>query len=331
MTPSARITVNGQPVAAAFWTRLIRLEITDNAGEEADKITVELADGEPFFEIPEKGAIISAALGSAQAGHVSKGLFTVDDVEVQCLPYKLVISGSSADLRKEMKEPRERHWDGKTLGDVVKDIAAAHGLTPAITGRLSGVRFPGNWLGQQDESDINLLRRLAERHGAAFTVKDGRLVFADGATGMSASGAAMGRLVVRPNMILRDSCRFRFTDRGRHKKVVAYTDDRGKQTRKEVEVESDGAAGAVYRLPVPFGDEDEARSAAEAKAKDLETGADTAEATLLGDATIEAGAVMVFQGVRPGCDGIEWTLDPVVNVITKRNWTTRVSGKRKAG
>lgn len=330
MGPSAQITVNGQPVAAAFWSALIRLEITDNAGEEADKIVVELKDGDPFFEIPQKGAIISVSLGSAEKGFVNKGLFTVDDVEVPCLPYKLVVSGSSADLRKEMKQPRERNWDGKTLGDVVTEIAGTHGLSPSIAGRLASIRFPGNWLGQQDESDLNLLRRLAERHGAIFAVKDGRLVFADKATGLSAAGAAMGRLVVRPNMILRESCRFRFTERGRHKKVVAYTDDRGKQTRKEVEVESDGEAGAVYRLPIPFGDEDEAKSAAQAKAKDLETGADTAEVTIEGDATIEAGGVMVFQGVRPGCDGIEWTLDPVVNILTKQSWTTRLSGKRKA-
>lgn len=56
-----------------------------------------------------------------------------------------------------LKQHRSSHWDGKSVSDIVSDIAGRHGLTAAID-RAVGVHvYP--WFGQQDESDLHVLER----------------------------------------------------------------------------------------------------------------------------------------------------------------------------
>src|SRR5690606_28134074 len=122
MHPIIEMTVDGQPVAGAFYERLVSLTVTDKEGVSSDTFSAELNDGPPnFLALPRTGAIVEIRLGYREAGVSSVGTFTVDKVEAKCLPYGVTISGKAADLRNsKLKETQERHWDNKTLGDIVK-------------------------------------------------------------------------------------------------------------------------------------------------------------------------------------------------------------------
>lgn len=327
MNPMASLSVDGTPVTGAFWASLIELSITDHAGDEADEIQAHLHD-DPFFAIPRQGAVLKAALGYRETGLIDKGSYTADEIELECLPYAMHIRGRAADMREDLKTQRERHWDNKSLKDIVEDVAGAHGLKAQVAESLGAIRLP--WLGQQDESDINLLHRLARRYGGLFAVKGGNLVIAERGKGESTSGAALAPLVITRNMIVRGSCRVRFSDRERHKKVVAYTDDKGRQHRKEVEVESDGDAAAILRIPTPFGTEDEAKRAAKAKSRELDDGAATLSFTIEGNPSVIAGAPLRLAGVRPGVDEIDWTIETATDRFRKDRYITEIEAKRAA-
>lgn len=103
------------------------------AGMKSDTVDIELNDGPPnFLAIPRKGAIISVKMGFGD-DLVPKGVFTADKVNVDCLPYKMSISGKAADLRSgKLKERQERSWDKSKLGDILSQIASESGLTPAV-------------------------------------------------------------------------------------------------------------------------------------------------------------------------------------------------------
>ena len=45
-----------------------------------------------------------------------------------------------------------RHWDKKTVKDIVSDIAKDHGLTAKIDGKVGAHTY--EWFGQEEESDI---------------------------------------------------------------------------------------------------------------------------------------------------------------------------------
>lgn len=325
MQPRIEVTIDGNPVAGAFYERLVSLTVKDNADADADTVDMELNDGPPsFLAIPRKGAIIDVRLGYGAMR--SLGTFTADKVSCKCLPFGMSISGKSADLRgSKLKEKKERHWDKKKLKDVVGEIAKEAGLQPAIDPSIGDFEYP--WLAQQDEQGFQFLYRLAERHNALFNIKAGRLIFSAKGSGNSASGAFVGSVVVTPDKILEGSCSFESNDRTKYSKVVAYYQDSDKAKRVEIEATGDADGESVYRIPEPFSSVEEADKAAQSKAKALKSGEGTASVTVVGDTSICAGAPLLFQSVRPGLDGVPYVIDTVTHSYSKSGYTTQISAK----
>lgn len=326
MRPQIEVTIDGNPVAGAFYERLVSITVTDKDEADADTVDIELHDGPPsFLAIPRKGAIIDVRLGYGALR--SLGKFTVDKVSVKCLPYSMSISGKSADLRKtKLKEKKERHWDNKRLKDIVGEIAQESGLTPAIDAEIGEFEYP--WLAQQDEQGFQFLYRLAERHNALFNVKNGRLIFAKRGSGNSATGAFVGSVVVSPSVIVEGSCSFEANDRTKYSKVVAYYQDIDAAKRVEIEAEGDEDGDSVFRIPEPFASLEEADKAAQARAKDLKRGEGAASVTVIGDTAIAAGAPLIFAGVRPGLDGAPYIIDTATHTFIKgEGYRTQISAK----
>ncbi len=328
MHPRVYVTVDGKPVAGTFYERLVSITVTDKDGDSADTVDIELNDGPPdFLAIPRKGAIIDVQMGYVETGMRSLGQFTVDKVQLKILPYSMSISGKAADLRSgKLKQRMERHWDKKTLGDVVSQIASEAGLKPAVDPDLAKIDY--QWLGQQDETSIHFLRRLADRHGGLFSVKAGRLVFAKKGSGNAASGAFVGSVVVTPSMIRQGSCTVEANDRTKYSKVVAYYQDGDEAKRREIEADADADGDSVFRIPEAFASVDEADKAAQAKAKALKRGEGSGSVEVPGDTGICAGAPLLFQGVRPGVDGIPYVIDTATHKHTKSSgYTTGIAFK----
>lgn len=328
MHPVVEVTIDGKAVAGAFYERLVDLSVTDKEGVSADTFSVNLNDGPPdFLALPRTGAIAEIRLGYRATGVSSVGRFTVDKVEAKCLPYSLSVSGKAADLRGgKLKENQERHWDQKTLGDIVAEIAGEAGLRPTIDQAIANHRY--DWLAQQDESDLHFLERLARRHNALFSIKSGRLVFAERGSGNGAAGTFVGSVFVTPAIILQGSCSFEANDRTRYSKVVAYYQDRDNAERVEVEADADADGDSVFRIPEPFADPAEADKAAQAKAKDLERGKGSASVTVVGDTSIIAGAPLIFDGVRPGLDGVPYMIETVTHEYSKSaGFRTKIDAK----
>lgn len=324
--PQIEITIDGTPVAGGFYERLVSVTVTDNDGEEADTFEMELNDGSPaFLAIPRKGAVVDIRFGYGTMRSI--GRFTADKVTCKCLPFSMSVSGKSADLRSgKLKERQERSWDKKKVKDIVGEIASESGLTAAIDPDIGEHEY--SWFAQQDESNIHFLRRLAERHNALFNVKQGRLIFAAKGSGNSASGTFVGSVVVTPDKVVQGTCTFEANDRTKYNKVVAYYQDKDKAQRVEIEAEGDEEGDSVYRIPDPFSSVEEADEAAQSKAKALKRGEGSASVTVTGDTAIAAGAPLLFQGVRPGLDGVPYVIDTVRHSYTKKEgYRSAISAK----
>lgn len=325
MRPIVNVTVDGQPIAGNFDERLISLTVTQKEGIGADTFNIELNDGNPFLAIPRKGAVVQISIGYGSA--TSLGDFVVDKVSALCLPYKLKISGKSADLRSgKLKERQERNWDDKTLKDVIEEIAGENNLSASVDDAIGGFKY--EWLGQNDESNINFLRRLEERHNGLFHIKNNRLIFAERGSGNSASGAFMGTVNITPATITPGSCNFDMSDRAKHGKVIAYVQDRTKALREEIEETADEGSDSIYRLPDPYATKEEAEQAAKSKAKDLKRDGGGGSVDVIGNAAITAGAPLLFSGVRPGIDGVPYIIDTATHTYSKSaGYKTKVSAK----
>lgn len=327
MHPKVEITIDGQPVAGAFYERLISVSVTDKEGIESDTFDMELNDGPEvgFLALPRTGAKVDIRIGYGAAQ--SLGQFVVTKVSGKCIPYSLSISGKSEDLGgSKLKEKKDKHWDNKSVKDIVDDIAKDSGLSANVDSEVGAHTY--EYFAQQDESPIHVLRRLEQRHNGLFKVKDGQLIFSARGSGNSASGSFMGSCTIVPSMIIQGTCSFEANDRTKYSKVVAYHQDKGKAERVAVEAEGNSDGDAEYRIPEPFSSVEEADKAAQSKAKDLKRGEGSASVTVVGDPGITAGAPLLFSGVRPGLDGVPYIIDTATHTYSKGDgYKTQISAK----
>lgn len=221
MKPQCRITVDGKPVSGAFMERLISCEVTDKVGTTSDTVSIELHDFPPAI-IPKKGAIISVHMGYENPAFM--GTFTVDQISVAMFPHTMSISGKGTDLRKTMKEQKERSFDKKSIKDIATQIAGEHGLKPKIDASIGATVL--NWIGQNSESDLEFLERIASDNNGLFAIKDGNLVFADRGAGKNAGGQELPKVVVTPERLIVGSAKVTFSDRTEVDEVKAKYYDR---------------------------------------------------------------------------------------------------------
>ena len=326
-TPAAEVKVNGKPVASIFNERLLSLTIIDKEGVGSDTVEVDLNDGHPFAAIPKKGDQLEVSLGYAETGLLPFGLYTIDEPEVRCLPFGMTISGAGSNTRDQFKQSRSRHWDNKTVAEILQQIASENNLTPIIGADVSTHMYP--WIGQQDESDMHFVERLARKHGALFSVKDGKLIFAKRGSGQSASGKSLTKIILTPDQIVEGTCRVVFSHRKKVKKVKAKTRNRSEARTDGVEADSDAEGTADFTIKENFADEAEAKSAAKAKAESLKAETIRTTVSVFGDPTIRAGAPFTYADVRPEIDGIEFIIETATHKLDKSGYLTEIEAKLK--
>jgi phage protein D len=324
--PWFQVWADGADFTDAVQKGLITLTVTDVAGEESDTVSIAVAVGNNKIQPPRKGALIKVAMGWQDGPRAKMGTFTADTPKVAGFPTKVSITGRAADQRETLKQHRVQGWDDKTIGEIAEEIAGRNGLSPAVAGELASKRVP--FIAQSEESDQHFLRRLAARHGAIATVKEGRLIVVKRGAGKSAGGASVPPVViVGTGRIEAFSCTT--PDRPAFKSVVATWADRENARRPEVSVPA-GDTGCDYVIRQPFASGSEAKDAADAKAADLKRSTGSLSLTLIGDPTIRAEAPLSVSGLYPGADG-QWTIQKATHSISGDGFTTDIAADKGEG
>lgn len=312
--PRVLVDIDGVPVSGLFFERLVSLSITDREGIRSDTLEMTFNDAAPHFASPRRGAVATVTILAGSGGGFS-GAYVIDRVDHSCLPYTITVGGHSADLRSDMKTSKSRHWDDTSVKDIVTEIAGEYGLDPKISDAVSGHVYP--WIGQQDESDLNFLERVAKRHGALFTIKNGALLWLKRGAGETADGTSVAATVIIPTSIVEGSCRVSENDVDRFGKVKAFYQDRGSAKRQEVTVDGDVEADGEHVIREPFGSKAEAQAAAEAYAREMLRGLIKTSCAIVGRPGLMAGQPVTYLGVRPGVDGREFITEMVKHSYTK--------------
>lgn len=342
--PAYSLSVGGINITDLVNQRLISLNLTDNRGFEADTLDLALDDSDGELELPRKGAKLRVAIGWTDTGTVDKGSYVVDEVEHSGAPDQLTIRARSADLREGLTTKRDQSWHDTTLGQVVNDIAARSALQPAVSSSLASV--PIEHLDQTNESDANLLSRLAEWHGATATVKDDRLLFITAGSGKTASGKPLPAIsITRQDG---DRHRFAVADREAYTAVRAFYFDVRQAKRGEVQVNDQAAktlrerptkptdnqdppdpsvsdTGNTKTLRHTYATKDSALRAAHAAWARLQRGVATLTFTLAeGRPDLMPELPARVSGIKPQIDAIDWTLTKVMHSLTDSGYTTQV-------
>lgn len=227
-----KILVNGLDISEKIQTRLIRLNITDNRGIESDSVEIELSDHDGTLMIPPKGAELDVSIGWSNQGLVYKGKYKVKEREYSGVPDVLTIRGEAADLKATFKKKKERSFDNKTIADIINTVATEHQLKAMINDQLGQITLAHI---DQNESDANLITRIADEHDAIATVKNGHLLFMPKGEGKTITGLDLPMFFITRAM--GDSHRWADTDGADEVSgVTVYYYDNDKAKRQKVTV-----------------------------------------------------------------------------------------------
>lgn len=215
--PDYAITVDGVDKSGGIKKRLMSLTLTDNRGFEADQLDIELDDSDGQLVLPRRGAKIAVALGWQGSALIDKGVFTVDEIEHSGAPDKLTIRARSADFRETLNVRRDQSYHKTTIGGIIKIIAERNKLTPTLNKAMSDLAV--DHIDQTNESDGNLITRLARQYGAIAAVKNGNLLFIKQGQAKTASGKPIPVMTIIRS--LGDGHQFSMADRGAYTGVVA--------------------------------------------------------------------------------------------------------------
>ncbi|MCK0743553.1 phage late control D family protein [Chromohalobacter nigrandesensis] len=333
MKPTFRITANDEDITRQLRERFVSLKIRDESGADSDELTLVVSDHAPEdpLALPPTGAELEAFLGYDDDA-VSMGRYVVDSLEMSWPPNQLKIVAKAAPQAKSdsgegstrpmLQTKKTRSWDaGTLLGDMARSIAGEHDLDPAIQDVMASIALPH--VDQTDESDMNLLTRLARDYDGIAKPAGGALVIAKRAASMVAneSGESLPTVPVTPDMV--SSGRMKLAKRGNAGSVVARWRDTDAAATLEI---TEGEGEPVQRLQTIHPDEESARAAARAELRRGQRGEQTLNLTLPGDTRLMAEGRLALSDFREGADG-EWLITSVTHTLNDAGYQCQVKGE----
>ena len=316
-TPGFRIEANGGDITSLIADRLVSLRITDQAGQQSDSLEITLDDRDKRVPIANSGTWLRVWLGYSTGGRtpVYMGAFAVDEVELGMGPRSMVIKATASNTAPTLvKEQKTKSWHGKTLGDVVQEIAQRNNLVPVIKGELASVQIQHE--DQTNESDQSFLTRLAEKYRATIKPADGRLVVVP-------RGAAdnAGNVTIKQEEVT--NWRATLKNRGAYGAVKAKWLDRSVNKEKVITAGESGGALPAFEEKQLFKSEAEAQKAADSRLQSLRAGEVRISLQMPGRPDVNAEGLVTLTGFREYVDGT-WNVKSVTHDLGSGGYITTV-------
>jgi len=258
ITPDYKIVnkASGKDLTATLRPFIMSVSVTESADNQNDTLSITL-NGEGVNQFPVSGTQLEVFLGYQETGLVSFGVYKVDTKTLTGMPLTLSIKAGASDFTAPLKSQKTRVFDKKPLADILQTIALENSLELQMGASYQGMAV--DYLKQEQESDMNLITRLAKEHGANGTVKNGKLVFMEKAVPAKVQAISPADL---------KDFRMTWTDKPKYDRAIATWHDRNSNTPYE-EI-WDGMAfitdktGNLARVYRQFNTQTEARNAAKA-------------------------------------------------------------------
>lgn len=322
-TPMISIEVNGKEVAAGFYGRLIKATLTDQAGQESDKITFDLDDADNAIIVPPPKATIVVKLGFKETGLVPKGTF-----EMQPIAFKgdvdegetLTIQANAADLKRKLKGKGRESFSNKSVKEIADTIAGRNGMTVHVDPAIANFKF--DFRARIDVSEIDFLTTLGDELDAVVKPMGDKLVISKKGAASSVTGQALPQIRIEKS----DCESWEITPDGRveYGTVKAPWIDQKTGKRETTEAKT-GLEGPETVLRWPYPSKEIAEKAAMAEARRLTRQTGSGHFKLYGRPQAQAEAdVVAGKSFRKEIAGI-WRADSVEHVFDASGFITTVN------
>lgn len=174
-----KITYNGKDITADITQYLIDLSYTDNVTGVSDDLEIKLEDVDGKWQnewYPNKGALLNFTLGHQGGKVIQPNSLEIDEFELDLSKGSgdvVTIKAISGGINKALHTKRSHAHENKTLGEIVRTVAAKYNLT--VVGTIENIAI--GRVTQHREKDLTFLARLADEYGYSFSVKGSKLAF----------------------------------------------------------------------------------------------------------------------------------------------------------
>ena len=316
-TPVCIITANNKPLNTLISSRIISVTVTDNRANEADELSIVLDDSDGALELPKRGVKLNCKMGYLGEDIHDKGDFVVDETEWSGTPDLITVKASSANFKSKIKEAKSKSYHRKKFGEIASEVAKNHELTLVMTADLKAINLAH--VDQTNESDLNLLQRLAKQNGAEMAVKKDRLLIFKAGFAKTASGKVLPAIILTRN----DGDQFRYSEQDResdHTGVSASYQDTGKAKREKSIA---GEKGKVKHLKGTFANKEEAERASKAKMAEIKRQmAKFSITTAYGIPEISTESPVKLNGFKAEVDKLKWIVEKATHNYAKSGGLT---------
>ncbi|APR98627.1 contractile injection system protein, VgrG/Pvc8 family [Wolbachia endosymbiont of Folsomia candida] len=292
---------------------VVSIRLTDGSGIVDDVAEVCVNYIKEDIDVPKE---LKIALGYRETGVFPMGIYTVSEITVQSPPKTLLIKAHGTNLNTSLKKKVFREWHQITLENLVKEIAQKHGYKYKVAEEFKNVMILH--ASQTDESDINLLTRIAEEREAIAKPAGGFILFIPKGMAKSATGKALGTTTIRPQDTI--NWKVHFTIRDKYNSVVAkwHSYEKG-----EALSETAGSGEPIYAIQTIYPSAELALSAANAKLRQLKRKNESLNMTMPGNPRIFAEAKVNLIGFNQAVDG-EWVINRAEHILDSKGYQTTI-------
>ncbi len=325
MKPIFKIEANDQNVTGVIHDRFISGLVTDNEGLKSDRFEVTLDDRDNRVVIPAEGAELNVWLGYEETGLTYMGLYIYDETDLGgpvnrvTLKCKAAHVGNSKTLkgkRGSLKQHKTRGWHEKTLDEIVATVAEEAGYEPRVFPDLGKEFFPH--LDQTEESDLNLLTRLAKHRNAVAKPAGGAFVFVP----RGRSKSATGRTIVDVPLGKGDLTDWHMNIAEREAYLSVEAVWHNLEAAERITVTA-GEGEPIKKVRGTFATADEAGLAAESELKRIQRGKSAPSFTLPGRPELAAECNVIISELRTEFVGA-WSVKTATHNFSKTGYTTTI-------
>lgn len=313
MTPVLILQKGGVDLMPGLDPYFLSATFADSVGGDNDSLTVELDDEGRQLPLPQEDDLLIALAGYRESSIARLGAFKVQGWESgwESGPETMTMTARAATYTGKVKAGGLKHWDDKPLGDILKDTATAAGLQISIDPALAQIKVP--YALRWEASPIDFATRIAEEFGGVVKPGGEKLAVIKRGSGKGASGAALP--VIRIQRLGCSGWRIKGEPRPRHGDIAAswHNPKTGKRTSLR---HNTGRKGPIHTLTHPRASEDEAKRAAEARARDLTMATGGGHFVVPFDPGYSAGAIVEASGFGEGIDG-RWVSETIATTWRK--------------
>lgn len=323
---------SGTNIIPRLGPAFLRVDITDNEGEESDSCTIVMSDKSPWNIPPTEGAKYRVRV-RFEGGPSIDGIYAFESFRKSADPESgktIEVVCRAADFIDKMKQAGSEHYDEEngfgTAGKIFEHLAKKAGVSARIDPEIAKMKVPYRLRYRQSPADF--ASDLADEVGAVWKPQNGLLTVRQRGKGLAVSGNAIPKCIINA-----DDCYgydFDLDPRPKHKEVVGAFMDINKGIVEEV-IETTKALSSRAMMLHPLPSKEEAQRAAKSAGKILNQSSGSGSIETAGNPYAQPGAEGILNGFGSGVGQMDWEVKSASHsaAAEEDGWITSVEVQTK--